>query len=60
MRTESSPSRLDAPRHAQDTSSVGLMLGFTGAVLAVFFLLLAAIGLAFLVYMLFVINLYYY
>ena len=60
MRTDSSPSRLDARRHAQDTSSVGLMLGFSGAVLAVFFLLLGAVGLAFLVYMLFVLNFYYY
>jgi hypothetical protein len=60
MRTGSSPSRLDARRHAQDAASVGLMLGFTGAVLAVFFLLLAVIGIAFLVYMLFVVDQYYH
>ncbi|HEX8149286.1 MAG TPA: hypothetical protein VF591_19040 [Pyrinomonadaceae bacterium] len=60
MRTDSSPSRLADGSRAQGKGSVGLMLGFAGAAMAVFFLLLVAIGLAFLVYMLFVLKLYYY
>jgi hypothetical protein len=36
------------------------MLGFAGAALASFFLLLGAVGLAFLVYMLVVLIYYYY
>jgi hypothetical protein len=60
MRTDSSPSRLDARRHAQDTASGRLLLGFAGAAMAVFFLMLGAIGLAFLVYMLVVLNFFYY
>ena len=47
MHTDSSPSRLDARRHAQDTSSVGLMLGFAGTTVAVFLLILALVCAAF-------------
>jgi hypothetical protein len=60
MRTDSSASRLDARRREEDAASGRLMLGFAGAAVAVFFLLLGAIGLAFLVYMLVVLNFYYY
>ncbi|MET0645036.1 MAG: hypothetical protein ABW208_00360 [Pyrinomonadaceae bacterium] len=59
MRADSSPSRLADGRDAQGNGS-GLMLGFAGAAVAVFLLLLGAVGLAFLVYMLFVLNFYYY
>jgi hypothetical protein len=46
-------------RDAQGKGS-GLMLGFAGAAVAVFLLLLGAIGVAFLVYMLVVLNYYYH
>ena len=59
MRTDSSPSRPAGGRDAQDKGS-GLLLGFAGAAMAVFLLLLGAVGFAFLVYMLFVLNFYYY
>ena len=59
MRTDTSPSRHADDRRAQEEGK-GLMLGFAGAALAVFFLLLGAVGLAFLVYMLFVVNSYYH
>ena len=57
MRTDTSPSRLAADGRA--SGSVGLMLGFAGAALAVFLLLLGAIGLVFFVYMFFQLGLYY-
>ena len=60
MRTHSSPSRPVDARRAEGAGSVGLMLGFAGAAMAVFFLLLGGIGLAFLVYMLVVLKFYYY
>ena len=59
MNTDTSPSRHADDRRAQGEGK-GLMLGFAGAALAVFFLLLGAVGLAFLVYMLVVLNYYYY
>ena len=57
MRTDSSPSRPADDRGAHGKGS-GLMLGFAGAAVAVFFLLLGAVGLALLAYML--VALYYY
>ena len=59
MRTDSSPSRPADGRDAQGKGA-GLMLGFAGAAMAVFLLLVGAVGLAFLVYMLFVLSYYYH
>ena len=59
MRTDTTPRTADG-RPARHKGSVRLMLGLTGAALAVFFLLLGAVGLAFLVYMLFVLKHYYH
>ena len=59
MRTDSSPSRPADGHDAQGKGS-GLLLGFAGAAMAVFLLLLGAVGLALLVYMLFALNYYYY
>lgn len=58
MRTDTAPSRSADECRAQGKGS-GLMLGFAGAALASFFLLLGAVGLAFLVYMLVVLYYYY-
>jgi hypothetical protein len=59
MRTDSSPPRRAEGREAQGKGS-GLLLGFAGGAVAVFLLLLGAVGLAFLVYMLFLLNAYYH
>lgn len=59
MRTDSLPSRPAEGRDAQDKGS-GLLLGFAVGAVAVFLLLLGAVGLAFLVYMLVLLNAYYH
>lgn len=61
MRKDSRPSRPNESARAREHAegSVGLMLGFVGGTLGVFFLILGAVGLLLLSYFLYELFFYY-
>lgn len=58
MRKDSSPSRLNESARETAKGSVGMMLGFVGGTLGVFFLILGAVGL--LLFSFFMYELFFY